>query len=170
MLLGDVIDFWGKGEGEGLYVKDWHLLEEIEKDGRGVEEVYEVPECFRGTSKPLVCTGQKLRNGKIDDWLNPPYIPTGRGVNVGSGGDFRFVYLGPKGTFTPLHRDVYSSYSWSANVVGRKVWWLFPPDRMQGVRQAGGGLTFDVRCLEVEGGGIKVLQEVSRVGNQGGLY
>ena len=41
--------------------------------------------------------------------------------------DFRFVYIGPQGTWTPLHTDVYCSYSWSANIVGRKRWWIFPP-------------------------------------------
>lgn len=28
---------------------------------------------------------------------------------------------------TPLHVDVYCSYSWSVNVIGRKKWILFPP-------------------------------------------
>lgn len=42
---------WENGKGEGLYVKDWHLLGEVERAGRGVEEVYVVPECFRGGSK-----------------------------------------------------------------------------------------------------------------------
>lgn len=28
---------------------------------------------------------------------------------------------------TPLHADVYCSFSWSANVTGRKKWTLFPP-------------------------------------------
>uniref|UniRef100_A0A5K3F826 Jumonji domain-containing protein 4 n=1 Tax=Mesocestoides corti TaxID=53468 RepID=A0A5K3F826_MESCO len=41
--------------------------------------------------------------------------------------DFRFVYIGPKHTWTPLHSDVYCSYSWSANIVGKKRWWLLPP-------------------------------------------
>lgn len=35
--------------------------------------------------------------------------------------DYRFVYLGPQGSWTPLHADVLRSYSWSANVCGRKV-------------------------------------------------
>lgn len=48
--LGEVLDLWEKGEGEGLYVKDWHLSSTIEGEGRGVEEVYEVPEPFRGTA------------------------------------------------------------------------------------------------------------------------
>lgn len=42
--------------------------------------------------------------------------------------DYRFTYIGPAGTFTPLHRDVYGSYSWSCNIFGRKRWWLIPPE------------------------------------------
>jgi hypothetical protein len=41
--------------------------------------------------------------------------------------DFRFVYAGPKNSWTPLHHDVLFSTSWSANVAGRKRWILFPP-------------------------------------------
>ncbi len=41
--------------------------------------------------------------------------------------DYRFVYLGPAGTWTPLHSDVLRSHSWSANVCGRKRWLLLPP-------------------------------------------
>jgi hypothetical protein len=53
-------------------------------------------------------------------------------------------YMGPTGTCTRLHRDVCqsfpssylpdlhlssdNSYSWSTNIVGRKKWWLFPPE------------------------------------------
>jgi hypothetical protein len=50
--LGEVLDLWEKeeGEGKGLYVKDWHLLAELEAQGFGAGEVYEVPDCFRGMS------------------------------------------------------------------------------------------------------------------------
>ena len=48
--LGHVIDLWESGAGEGLYVKDWHLIAELERSGRGAGEVYTVPECLRGTS------------------------------------------------------------------------------------------------------------------------
>ena len=59
--------------------------------------------------------------------------------------------------------DVYASYSWSANIVGRKVWWLFPSDRVDGLKVDGRDdeLVFDVRTLKDEGGGIKILQQVS---------
>ena len=46
--LGEVLDLWESGKGEGLYVKDWHLLAELESKGEGAGSVYEVPECFRG--------------------------------------------------------------------------------------------------------------------------
>ena len=100
-----------------------------------------------------------------DDWLNPPYSPSPRPASKSgsktdtSTSDFRFTYLGPPGTYTPLHRDVYSSYSWSCNILGRKVWWLFPPDRVHRVLENGEPI-FDVREVENEGGGIKVFQEV----------
>jgi len=45
-------------------------------------------------------------------------------------------------------------------VVGRKLWWFFPPDALDPVKDRNGELVFDVRELEGEGGGIKVLQEV----------
>lgn len=41
--------------------------------------------------------------------------------------DFRFCYMGPAGTMTALHSDVYNSFSWSANVVGRKLWLMMHP-------------------------------------------
>jgi hypothetical protein len=100
---------------------------------------------------------------RIDDWLNPPYSAGPRpssSLNIDtSTSDFRFTYIGPSGTYTPLHRDVYSSYSWSCNILGRKVWWLFPPDRVEHLLKNGEPI-FDVREVGDEGGGIKVVQEV----------
>jgi len=54
-----------------------------------------------------------------DDWLNGP---------TGMGNAYKFCYLGPKGTVTPLHVDVLNSYSWSTNICGKKVWNLIPVD------------------------------------------
>lgn len=56
MTLGEVLDIWEgqrgekSGEGSAWYVKDYHLMAEIEGEGRGVGEVYEVPQCLRGPS------------------------------------------------------------------------------------------------------------------------
>lgn len=58
-----------------------------------------------------------------DDWMEDRWP-----------GAHRFVYAGRAGTWTPLHCDVFSSYSWSANVCGRKEWLLFPPDAAPLVR------------------------------------
>jgi hypothetical protein len=62
--------------------------------------------------------------------------------------------MGPPGTCTRLHRDVCqslpssylsdfhlssdNSYSWSTNVVGRKKWWLFPPEVTQYITKPNG--------------------------------
>lgn len=185
--LGEVLDLWqlegagepgaGGGGGEGLYVKDWHLLAEIERLGGSAGEVYTVPECLRGTYSTL--TYPVLID--TDDWLNPPFtsgpryspdstatvhqseVDASTSISTStSTSDFRFTYLGPAGTYTPLHRDVYSSYSWSANIAGRKIWWLFPlePEVMNRIL-VNGEPVFDVRDLEDEGGGIKVIQQVS---------
>lgn len=107
-----------------------------------------------------------------EDWLNLGYLSPRTTDHSGldaSQSDFRFTYLGPRGTFTPLHRDVYASYSWSANIVGRKMWWLFPPDPEilggLGIAPLGekkSGTVFDVRCLQGDMEAIKILQNVSQ--------
>jgi len=64
-----------------------------------------------------------------------------------------FCYAGVAGTFTPLHADVYSSYSWSTNVVGRKLWNLFPPDVALYLKRSPENRRsehiFDVRAVDV---------------------
>ncbi|KAJ6688212.1 2-OXOGLUTARATE AND IRON-DEPENDENT OXYGENASE JMJD4 [Salix koriyanagi] len=52
--------------------------------------------------------------------------------------DYRFVYMGAKGSWTPLHADVFRSYSWSANVCGKKKWLFLPPSQCH--------LVFDRGC------------------------
>ena len=159
-LLGDILDLWERGDGGELYVKDWHLPSAVEQEGRGVEEIYEVPEPFRGKSVSHFRT-IKVKLMNADDWMNPAYSPSKTNPPQPQPNDFRFCYVGPPGTFTPLHRDVYASYSWSANIVGRKKWWLFPPDTLHSVRDTSGKLVFDVREMPDEGGGIKIVQQVS---------
>ncbi|BGP37654.1 hypothetical protein JCM10449v2_001571 [Rhodotorula kratochvilovae] len=112
--FGALIALWRKGDARGTYLKDWHLPLEVwhagERDGKGKgkervrEELYEVP---------VVC---------LDDWMNE-----WEGSEEGKGDDFRFVYAGGGDTFTPLHRDVYCSYSISTQIFGSKRWYLFPP-------------------------------------------
>ncbi|CAM9624352.1 unnamed protein product [Ectocarpus fasciculatus] len=105
------------GGGTALYLKDWHfqrlrLMREGNKsppsglasaDGGDVSAAgaMETPSFFR------------------DDWLNWWCDRQGQD-------DYRFVYIGPPGSFTGLHHDVLNSFSWSFNVCGSKHWTLFP--------------------------------------------
>ncbi|GAA6049845.1 hypothetical protein JCM3770_004212 [Rhodotorula araucariae] len=117
--FGALVALWRQGAGRAAYLKDWHLALEVwragERDGsagkgkgkgkeRVRDELYEVP---------TVC---------LDDWMNE-----WEGSEEGRGDDFRFVYAGGGDTFTPLHRDVYCSYSISTQIYGSKRWYLFPP-------------------------------------------
>ncbi|XP_024635274.1 2-oxoglutarate and iron-dependent oxygenase JMJD4 isoform X2 [Medicago truncatula] len=89
------------------YLKDWHFVKEY-------------PEYVAYITPTFFC----------DDWLNL-YLDNFR-MNTHSGSDqqnkeiccsdYRFVYMGVKGSWTPLHADVFRSYSWSANVCGKKRW------------------------------------------------
>lgn len=80
-------------EAAPVYLKDFHF-----QALRPQRTVYVVPSLFEV------------------DWLNDYCLRRRRNEDD----DFRFVYLGPAGSFTPLHTDVLGSFSWSSNVCGRK--------------------------------------------------
>ena len=46
--LGEVLDLWEAGQGAGLYVKDWHLVAQLEYEGGRASQVYQVPTLLRG--------------------------------------------------------------------------------------------------------------------------
>lgn len=50
---------------------------------------------------------------------------------------------------TPLHADVFTSYSWSANIVGKKRWLLFPPHEEDHLRDLYGQLVYDAVSEEL---------------------
>ena len=107
--LGEVIEGWlhaepgaAKKDEQLLYIKDWHLARWVSRNP-SIQPFYTTPHLF------------------ADDWLNYHYCAF-------TDDDFRFVYLGVQGTSTPFHKDVYDSYSWSTNVVGRKLWTFWAPD------------------------------------------
>ncbi|KAF9209644.1 JmjC domain-containing protein 4 [Haplosporangium sp. Z 27] len=83
------------------YLKDFHFVRTFP-----YYDAYETPDIFR------------------DDWMNEFWT---RRKDMDD--DYRFVYCGGDGTFTPFHADVYRSYSWSANICGIKKWTLFPPNQ-----------------------------------------
>ncbi|XP_064410583.1 2-oxoglutarate and iron-dependent oxygenase JMJD4 isoform X2 [Latimeria chalumnae] len=119
--LKEYIDYWqdhiqnGYSSPRGcLYLKDWHMHRAFPE-----HDVYFTPLFF------------------TSDWLNE-YWDT---IQVD---DYRFVYMGPKGSWTPFHADVFRSYSWSANICGRKKWLLFPPGQEERLRDCHGNLAYDV--------------------------
>ncbi|KAM0748354.1 Clavaminate synthase-like protein, partial [Meredithblackwellia eburnea MCA 4105] len=101
--FGSVLNSWKHGKDQQCYVKDWHLPLRIHAQSRSVkDELYDVSELW------------------LDDYMNSFYCAE-------TSDDFRFLYLGGSKTFTPVHRDVYWSYSISTNILGTKRWILFPP-------------------------------------------
>jgi hypothetical protein len=101
------------------YLKDWCFCATIED-----YKPYECPEYFR------------------EDWLNS-YESNSEDCN-----DHRFVYMGPAHTFTPLHKDVLQSFSWSVNLRGRKEWVLFPPDTQTCFFNTHGKQLFDIKSVD----------------------
>ncbi|XP_060204601.1 arginine-specific demethylase JMJ20 isoform X1 [Lycium barbarum] len=122
MTVSEFVDRWlrvssddnGDNSESLLYLKDWHFVKEYPE-----YIAYRTPVDFS------------------DDWLNfyldkfrmhnDPDTYSER--NEISCSDYRFVYMGSKGTWTPLHADVFRSYSWSANVCGKKQWYFLPPSQ-----------------------------------------
>jgi hypothetical protein len=102
MYLTDYFDYLTVSEMNSpkLYLKDFHFMKQF----KGIEKPFNLFEVF------------------ADDILNEYYESLGAD-------DFKFLYLGPKGSFTPLHTDVLQSYSWSANILGRKQWYFVSPQQ-----------------------------------------
>lgn len=55
---------------------------------------------------------------------------------------------------TPFHADVFRSYSWSANICGRKKWLLYPPGQEEFLRDCHGNLAYDVTALVLQDKGL----------------
>ncbi|RWS22013.1 hypothetical protein B4U80_03338 [Leptotrombidium deliense] len=112
-----------------LYLKNWHFVQQFPG-----YEAYKVPIYFES------------------DYLNEYWHQ--------KDDDYKFVYLGPKGSWfvsphfynrlTPLHTDVYSSYSWSANIAGRKKWLFIKPEDAVKVKKRYKQVPNDVRSLSSE--------------------
>ncbi|TIC42994.1 Clavaminate synthase-like protein, partial [Wallemia mellicola] len=136
-------------DGERLYIKDWHLALRTQSD------FYNTPAIF------------------FDDWMNDYYLRH-------TDDDFRFVYAGSASTFTGLHRDsdniIDRSYSWSANIVGKKRWVLFPPHTERYLRKEpdnpASEIVYDVRHVDrktfkdfdkAEKDSIVIIQEAGQI-------
>ncbi|KAI9599447.1 hypothetical protein BDF19DRAFT_419007 [Syncephalis fuscata] len=103
-----------------FYLKDWHFQRTFPH-----EPLYSPSPLFQ------------------DDWLNRFWDQ-----RVDIDDDYRFVYMGGDGTWTPLHTDVFRSFSWSANICGRKRWTLFPPGEEIHFYDNYGQLIEDIRCVD----------------------
>jgi hypothetical protein len=55
------------------------------------------------------------------DYAPPPYFATAE-VQPGA---WRWLYLGPASSGTPLHTDIDRSAAWNVVISGRKEWWFF---------------------------------------------
>ena len=115
--LGEYLTYWKGDRKEGSrYLKDWHFHRMV----RHIYTAYSTPSFFSSDWLNEWWEGGK-RKGEETGVKN-----LDRTMNEG-GNDYRFLYIGPRGSWTPLHCDVFGSYSWSANIVGRKKWLFWRP-------------------------------------------
>lgn len=111
MTFEQFVNYWRDEEKTSeYYCKDWHLQKSIQDNSE--ELFYETPIYFQS------------------DWLNEMCLANNQD-------DFRFVYMGGSGTFTPHHMDVLGSYSWSANICGEKLWRFTTPKTFEFVQKTG---------------------------------
>ncbi|KAK6174382.1 hypothetical protein SNE40_017670 [Patella caerulea] len=125
MTLSEYVDYLVQYKQDGypqhercLYLKDWHFIRDCPD-----YHAYTTPVYFSS------------------DWLNEFWD-----IRERIHDDYRFVYIGPKGSWTPFHADVFRSYSWSANICGRKKWIFFPPGEEENLKDKFGNLMYDVNA------------------------
>lgn len=70
-----------------------------------------------------------------------------------------FFYINIFLTRTPLHSDVFSSFSWSVNVCGKKKWIFFPPGEEQFLKDELGNLPYDISQAQYSSKCYEVVQE-----------
>lgn len=97
-----------------LYLKDWHFVKEYPE-----YEAYSTPMFFCDDWLNFYLDNFRLHTDSDTDQQNQEICCS----------DYRFVYMGVKGSWTPLHADVFRSYSWSANVCGKKRWLFLDPSQ-----------------------------------------
>lgn len=146
MTFGEFLDYWQRriechqsdgssSEGGDLYyLKDWHLQRSMPN-----YQFYETPMYF------------------ASDWLNEFCLKS-------DSDDYRFVYMGPKGTWTPFHSDVFSSFSWSTNIYGVKRWLFFAPGEELKLCDAFGNLPFDLDEADIERRQASCIEIIQRAG------
>jgi hypothetical protein len=96
------------------YLKDWHLVQLLKSKQTGDDD---------SCALPLYNTPEYFERDLLNNFLE----------KYSDGGDYKFVYWGPKGSITRLHSDVLHSFSWSYNVTGSKKWTFYLPSNKVGV-------------------------------------
>ncbi|XP_065875119.1 arginine-specific demethylase JMJ20 isoform X2 [Euphorbia lathyris] len=120
MTVKEFIDHWAESnasDGDSkslLYLKDWHFVKEYPE-----YVAYKTPLLFSDDWLNLYLDHHRMHKNSDSDQENDEI----------SCSDYRFVYMGAKGSWTPLHADVFRSYSWSANVCGKKKWLFLSPSQ-----------------------------------------
>lgn len=140
MSFYDFLNYWKDRDRtqlnqELLYLKDWHLRNELPE-----YQFYTVPKYF------------------ASDFLNQYLSDTGQE-------DYKFVYIGPSGSYTPFHADVYSSFSWSVNIFGRKSWIFVPPGEEQKLKDRFGNLPFTIDTKILDEKNVKHFIVTQETGN-----
>uniref|UniRef100_A0A8D8VMP2 Jumonji domain-containing protein 4 n=1 Tax=Cacopsylla melanoneura TaxID=428564 RepID=A0A8D8VMP2_9HEMI len=127
MTLGEFTNYWQNYNSLNYpcddpcyYLKDWHFLKNPKS-----ANIYRVPNVF------------------ASDWLNEYYSEY-----LHCKDDYVFSYMGPKNTWTPLHVDVYNSYSWSVNICGSKEWLFLPPGNEKYFKDSFGNLVTDMKSVD----------------------
>nr|XP_022326185.1 jmjC domain-containing protein 4-like isoform X1 [Crassostrea virginica] len=125
--FSDFLDYWQNyiesdySENlDSFYLKDWHFSRDFPN-----YKAYETPCVF------------------TSDWLNEFWD------SKADNDDYRFVYMGPKGSWTPFHADVFRSFSWSANICGRKKWIFYPPGEEENLCNKYGHLVYNIDSAEL---------------------
>ena len=93
-----------KGGSSLMYMKDatWHNTTPLVED-------FTTPAMFRN----LLCS-PSLTN--VHPRLDSPNYPA-----------WSWMYMGPRGSSSPIHVDIFESSAWNLVVQGRKLWVFFPP-------------------------------------------
>ncbi|KAH9498586.1 JmjC domain-containing protein 4 [Bulinus truncatus] len=125
MTVKNYVLYWQKQKSEAavdgkcLYLKDWHFYRQF-------------PSYHAYTPPAFLCS----------DWMNEFWDVR---KDITNKDDYRFVYMGPKNSWTPFHSDVLCSYSWSANICGLKKWIIFPPGCETKLQDKYEQMIFDLR-------------------------
>uniref|UniRef100_A0A336K565 Jumonji domain-containing protein 4 n=1 Tax=Culicoides sonorensis TaxID=179676 RepID=A0A336K565_CULSO len=120
---------------ELLYLKDWHLRNKLPD-----YIFYSIPKYFSS------------------DFLNE-YL-----TDIGAE-DYKFVYIGPANSFTPFHADVFSSFSWSVNIFGRKRWIFISPGEENKLKDVYGNLPFTIDIEMLTKYNVKHFVIIQETGN-----